>query len=113
MSISRWAVIARGMLLVAVLFTLTGCLLPVKLTAEEATAIARSTLPAPYAKWSDVEVTLRPREWVVTFRNIKTTPEALGWLDAAYPRGTSVRYRDATVYIHADTGAVVRKELTP
>ena len=58
-------------------------------------------------------MTLRPREWVVTFRDVKATAEQLGWSDAAYPQGRATRYRDATVYVDADTGAVVRKELTP
>lgn len=88
-------------------------MLPVKITPPEAIAAARQTLAAEFVDWSNVEVTLRPRNWVVTFREVKTTAARIGWTDAQFPRGENSRYRDATVYVDADTGAVVRKELTP
>ncbi len=97
------------------LLVVSGCLLQVKLSPQEGLAAARATLPPAYADWSNVEVTLRPRQWVVTFRNIKASAQDLGWDDADFPRGRSDngRYRDATVYVDADTGAILRKELTP
>lgn len=108
---------SRRHLFVAVSLTLAvalaGCILPVKLNPPEAIAAAKASLAPAYRDWTDIEVTLRPRVWVVTFRNVKTTPDQLGWPDATYPQGQTSRYRDATAYVDADTGTVVKKELTP